>query len=55
MTYVVRSGDTLSHIADKFHIRLSDLLSWNNLSSRSMIKAGQRLVMYIDERRRAGI
>jgi membrane-bound lytic murein transglycosylase D len=55
MTYVVRSGDTLSHIADKFHIRLSELLSWNNLSSRSMIKAGQRLVMYIDERRRAGI
>lgn len=55
MTYVVRAGDTLSHIADKFHIKLSELLNWNNLSSRSTIKAGQRLVMYIDERRRAGI
>ena len=55
MTYVVRGGDTLSHIAEKFHIKLSELLNWNNLSSRSTIRAGQRLVMYIDERRRAGI
>jgi membrane-bound lytic murein transglycosylase D len=55
MTYVVRAGDSLSRIADKFHIRVSDLLNWNNLSPRAMIKVGQRLVMYIDERRRAGI
>jgi membrane-bound lytic murein transglycosylase D len=55
MTYVVRAGDTLSHIADKFHIKMAELLNWNNLTSHSTIKAGQRLVMYIDERRRAGI
>jgi membrane-bound lytic murein transglycosylase D len=55
MTYVVRRGDSLSRIADKFRIRLSDLLDWNNLSSRSVLRAGQRLVMYIDDRRRAGI
>jgi membrane-bound lytic murein transglycosylase D len=42
MTYVVRRGDTLSTIADKFKIRLSDLLNWNNISSRSVIRAGQR-------------
>jgi membrane-bound lytic murein transglycosylase D len=54
-TYVVRKGDTLSRIATKFRIRLSDLLGWNDLSPRSMIKPGQRLVMYVEDRRRAGI
>jgi membrane-bound lytic murein transglycosylase D len=54
-TYVVRSGDSLYTIANKFRVRLSDLLGWNNLTKRSVIKPGQRLVMYIDERRRAGI
>jgi hypothetical protein len=36
-------------------VRLSDLIGWNNLTKRSVIKPGQRLVMYIDDRRRAGI
>ena len=46
-TYVVRRGDTLSRIANKFRVRLSDLLGWNDLNSRSVIKPGQRLVMYV--------
>lgn len=54
-TYVVRKGDSLSSIADRFRVRLSDLLGWNNLTKRSIIRPGQRLVMYIDESRRAGI
>jgi membrane-bound lytic murein transglycosylase D len=53
-TYVVRRGDTLSRIASKFRVRLSDLLGWNGLNSRSMIKPGQRLVMYVADQR-AGI
>ena len=53
-TYVVRRGDTLSRIAHKFRVRLADLLGWNDLSSRSVIKPGQRLVMYVADRR-AGI
>ncbi len=53
-TYVVRRGDTLSRIANKFRVRLSDLLGWNSLSSRSVIKPGQRLVMYVANTR-AGI
>jgi membrane-bound lytic murein transglycosylase D len=51
VTYVVRSGDTLSRIATQFRVRLSDLLGWNSLTSRSVIKPGQRLVMYVDGRR----
>ena len=53
-TYVVRRGDTLSRIATKFRVRLTDLLGWNDLTSRSVIKPGQRLVMYVADRR-AGI
>lgn len=54
VTYVVRAGDTLSRIAHRFRVRLNDLLGWNDLTSRSIIKPGQRLVMYVDDRR-AGI
>lgn len=54
-SYVVRRGDSLSTIATKFRVRLTDLLGWNNLTKRSVIKPGQRLVMYVDDRRRAGI
>ncbi len=54
VTYVVRSGDTLSRIASRFRVRLNDLLGWNDLTTRSVIKPGQRLVMYVDDRR-AGI
>lgn len=54
LTYVVRAGDTLSRIASKFRVSLSDVLGWNSLKSH-IIKPGQRLVMYVDDRRRAGI
>jgi membrane-bound lytic murein transglycosylase D len=53
-SYVVRRGDTLSRIAHKFRVRLTDLLGWNELNSRSIIKPGQRLVMYVANQR-AGI
>jgi membrane-bound lytic murein transglycosylase D len=53
-TYVVRKGDTLSRIANKFRVSMSDLLGWNSLKSTSIIKPGQRLLMYRDNRR-AGI
>ena len=45
-TYVVRSGDTLSRIATRFRVSMSDLLGWNSLNTSSIIKPGQRLVMY---------
>lgn len=53
-TYVVRKGDTLSRIATMFRVSIPDLLGWNSLKSTSVIKPGQRLVMYSSDRR-AGI
>lgn len=53
-TYIVKAGDTLSRIANKFRVSISDVLGWNSLKSH-LIKPGQRLVMYVEDRRRAGI
>ncbi|MFO7306662.1 MAG: LysM peptidoglycan-binding domain-containing protein [Gammaproteobacteria bacterium] len=54
ITYVVRSGDTLSRIAHRFRVALNDLLGWNDLEPNSIIRPGQKLVMYVDNHR-AGI
>ena len=43
-TYVVRSGDTLGAIAQRFGATASDLMAWNGLRS-SRINAGQRLTV----------
>jgi LysM repeat protein len=41
-TYVVKSGDTLSKIADKFNVPLTKLKYHNGLRS-DMIRPGQKL------------
>jgi len=41
----VRRGDTLSDIAQKYGVRLGDLMAWNSLKRRSVIHAGQRLTV----------
>jgi peptidoglycan lytic transglycosylase D len=43
--YRVRSGDVLGTIAEKYHVRVSDLRKWNNLRS-NMIRVGQRLSVW---------
>ncbi len=44
--HYVRRGDTLSEIAERYHVGLSKLLRWNGLSRRSIIRPGQKLVVY---------
>lgn len=51
MSYKVRSGDTLSEIAARFNVSVRQLMSWNNLRSSSALRAGQRIVIYVDPRR----
>lgn len=54
LTYTVKRGDTLSRIARNFKVAVADLLSWNKLRSAHELKPGQRLVMYVEDRRRLG-
>ncbi len=46
VVHVVRRGDVLGKIADQYHVRLSELRGWNNISSRNIIHIGQRLEIY---------
>lgn len=43
VTYKVKSGDSLDKIAKKNNIKLADLMKWNQLTSKSIIKPGQKL------------
>lgn len=49
VTYVVRRGDTLTSIAESLKVPVSRLREWNNIDGSS-IRAGQRLVAYVDQR-----
>ncbi len=44
-TYVVRNGDTISGVAKMFDVSVSTVLWANNLTSKSVLKAGQTLVI----------
>ena len=54
MTYKVRSGDTLSEIADKFNVSVRELMAWNGLHHSTSLRTGQRLVLYVDPSRQTG-
>lgn len=45
LIYKIRSGDTLSGIAQRYRVRVSDIRRWNNLKS-DRIYAGQKLKIY---------
>lgn len=42
--YKIKKGDTLSKIASKYHVKVSDLKKWNNLKS-DKIRAGHTLII----------
>lgn len=44
-TYVVKNGDNLSTIAERFEVPLPDLLTWNELRSPRLIYPGQKLII----------
>ncbi len=46
VTYVVRSGDTLTSIAQTLNVSVASLRDWNKLSGSS-IRTGQRLIAYV--------
>ncbi|MEO8167608.1 MAG: LysM peptidoglycan-binding domain-containing protein, partial [bacterium] len=46
--YVVRKGDTISGIAEAHDVQVAQLRAWNSLKRRSIIYAGQSLVIRKD-------
>lgn len=48
LTYTVRNGDSLSRIASKFNIKVSDISKWNGLNTKRYLQPGQKLKLYVD-------
>jgi membrane-bound lytic murein transglycosylase D len=48
LTYTVRNGDSLSRIADKFNVKISDITKWNSLNGKRYLQPGQKLKLYVD-------
>lgn len=46
-TYKVRRGDSLAAIARRFGVTIEHLLTVNGLTSKKILRPGQRLVMYV--------
>ena len=42
--YKIKKGDTLTKIASKYHVKVNDLMKWNNLKS-DRIREGQTLII----------
>jgi membrane-bound lytic murein transglycosylase D len=45
LTHKVAPGETAGAIATKYRVRLKDLLAWNNLTEKSVLKVGQELTL----------
>ncbi len=50
VTYKVRKGDSLSAIARMFGVAVSDLVSWNGITTRTKLMPGQRLTVQVKRR-----
>jgi lipoprotein NlpD len=52
-SYTVRRGDTLYAIAQRYHVEVRDLASWNGIGRDNVIHPGQVLRLYASSRSRA--
>jgi membrane-bound lytic murein transglycosylase D len=53
--YRVRRGDSLSRIANRFRVTVSQLRKWNSLAVGHYLQPGQSLKLYVDVTKQAGI
>jgi len=53
--YTVRRGDSLSRIASRFSVTVPQLRKWNGLAAGNYLKPGQRLKLYVDVTKQAGV
>jgi membrane-bound lytic murein transglycosylase D len=48
INYVVRKGDSLARISQRFNVKVSQLRRWNSLSGNTYLQPGQRLTLFVD-------
>lgn len=47
MTYKVRPGDSLASIAQRFKVKVADIVKWNNIKTNKYLQPGQELTLYL--------
>ena len=45
--HIIKSGETLSWIADLYKIKVNDLMAWNDLNASSILQPKQKLVLQV--------
>ena len=53
INYIVRSGDSLARISQRFKVKISELRRWNGLTENKYLQPGQRLTLYVDVTRQS--
>lgn len=48
ISYVVRKGDSLARISQKFNVSIEQLKKWNQHARGKYLQPGQRLTLYVD-------
>ena len=48
ITYRVRNGDSIARIAQKFNLKVKDVVRWNSLNVKKYLQPGQRLKLQVD-------
>ncbi len=52
--YIVRRGDSLARISQRFRVSVRQLCAWNSISPRSILHPGQRLTVRVNVTRQSG-
>jgi membrane-bound lytic murein transglycosylase D len=48
LSYQVKHGDSLSRIAQKFNLRITDIESWNGINRARYLQPGQSLKLFVN-------
>lgn len=48
ITYRVRNGDSIARIAQKFNLKIKDVVRWNSLNVKKYLQPGQHLKLQVD-------
>ncbi|RLD75138.1 MAG: lytic transglycosylase [Bacteroidetes bacterium] len=51
LSYTVKSGDAIGLISDWYDVRISDLKYWNKIGRRNTIRVGQKLTVYVPNKK----
>jgi len=49
VTHTVAKGESASVIASKYHVATADFLAWNKLTAKSVLRVGDRCVVYVPQ------